>query len=107
MSLKGKTAVVTGSTSGIGYAIALALAKDGCNIVVNGLGTEQDNAKAIAEVKKLGTRVTFDPANMLRHNQIADCAEHRRDADADSNRELSTAEFKFLPVAEFAEKVQE
>jgi 3-hydroxybutyrate dehydrogenase len=72
MSLKGKTAVVTGSTSGIGFAIALALAKDGCNIVVNGLGTEQDNAKAIAEVKKLGTRVTFDPANMLRHNQIAD-----------------------------------
>jgi 3-hydroxybutyrate dehydrogenase len=72
MSLKGKTAVVTGSTSGIGHAIALALAKDGCNIVVNGLGTEQDNAKAIAEIKKLGTRVTFDPANMLRHNQIAD-----------------------------------
>ena len=72
MSLKGKTAVVTGSTSGIGFAIALALAKDGCNIVVNGLGTEQDNTKAIAEVKKLGTRVTFDPANMLRHNQIAD-----------------------------------
>jgi 3-hydroxybutyrate dehydrogenase len=72
MSLKGKTAVVTGSTSGIGFAIALALAKDGCNIVVNGLGTEQDNAKAIAEVKKLGTRVTFDPANMLRHNQIAE-----------------------------------
>ncbi len=71
MSLKGKTAVVTGSTSGIGFAIALALAKDGCNIVVNGLGTEQDNTKAIAEVKKLGTRVTFDPANMLRHNQIA------------------------------------
>jgi 3-hydroxybutyrate dehydrogenase len=72
MSLKGKTAVVTGSTSGIGFAIALALAKDGCNIIVNGLGSEQDNAKAIAEVKKLGTRVTFDPANMLRHNQIAD-----------------------------------
>jgi 3-hydroxybutyrate dehydrogenase len=72
MALKGKTAVVTGSTSGIGFAIALALAKDGCNIIVNGLGSEQDNAKAIAEVKKLGTRVTFDPANMLRHNQIAD-----------------------------------
>jgi 3-hydroxybutyrate dehydrogenase len=72
MTLKGKTAVVTGSTSGIGHAIALALARDGCNIVVNGLGTETDNAKAIAEVKKLGTRVTFDPANMLRHNQIAD-----------------------------------
>jgi 3-hydroxybutyrate dehydrogenase len=72
MSLKGKTAVVTGSTSGIGHAIALALAKDGANIVVNGLGTEKDNEKAIREVAALGTRVSFDPANMLRHNQIAE-----------------------------------
>lgn len=72
MSIKGKTAVVTGSTSGIGHAIALALAKGGANIVVNGLGTEKDNEKAIREVAALGTRVAFDPANMLRHNQIAE-----------------------------------
>jgi 3-hydroxybutyrate dehydrogenase len=72
MTLKGKTAIVTGSTSGIGHAIALALAGDGASIVMNGLGSEEDNAKAIAEVKALGTRVTFDPANMLRHNQIAE-----------------------------------
>ena len=72
MSLKGRTAVVTGSTSGIGLGIALALAKDGANIVINGLGTEQDNDKAIREVAQYGTRVAFDGANMLRHNQIAD-----------------------------------
>ena len=72
MTLKGRTAVVTGSTSGIGHAIALALARDGCNIVVNGLGTEKDNEKVIAEVKQIGTLVSFDPANMLRHNQIAE-----------------------------------
>jgi 3-hydroxybutyrate dehydrogenase len=72
MALKGKTAVVTGSTSGIGLGIAHALAKDGANIVMNGLGTEADNAKALAAVKEHGTRVAFDPANMLRHNQIAD-----------------------------------
>ena len=72
MALKGKTAVVTGSTSGIGLGIAHALAQDGANIVINGLGTEKDNEKAIAEVKKHGTRVAFDPANMLRHNQIAE-----------------------------------
>ena len=72
MTLKGKTAVVTGSTSGIGLGIAHALAKDGANIVMNGLGTEKDNEKAITELKKHGTRVAFDPANMLRHNQIAE-----------------------------------
>jgi 3-hydroxybutyrate dehydrogenase len=72
MSLKGRTAVVTGSTSGIGHAIALALARDGANVVVNGLGTDKDNDKAIREVAALGTRVAFDGANMLRHNQIAD-----------------------------------
>jgi len=71
MTLKGKTAVVTGSTSGIGHGIALALAKAGSNVVMNGLGTESDNQKAIEEVRKLGVRVAFDPANMLRHNQIA------------------------------------
>jgi 3-hydroxybutyrate dehydrogenase len=72
MSLKGRTAVVTGSTSGIGHGIAMAFAKDGANVVLNGLGTEKDNEKAIREVAALGTRVAFDPANMLRHNQIAD-----------------------------------
>jgi 3-hydroxybutyrate dehydrogenase len=72
MSLKGKTAVVTGSTSGIGHGIAMALARTGCNIIINGLGSEQDNAKAIAEVREAGVRVAFDPANMLRHNQIAE-----------------------------------
>src|SRR5262245_24987071 len=72
MSIKGKTAVITGSTSGIGLGIAQALAREGSNVVLNGLGTEQDNAKAIREVAAHGTRVTFDAANMLRHNQISE-----------------------------------
>jgi 3-hydroxybutyrate dehydrogenase len=72
MSLIGKTAVVTGSTSGIGLGIARALAQAGCNIVVNGLGSEQDVARAMREVAACGTRVAFDAANMLRHNQIAE-----------------------------------
>src|SRR5262249_22553070 len=72
MTLRGKKAGVTGSKSGLGHGIALAPAQDGANIVINGLGSEKDNDKAIAEVKKLGTRVAFDGANMLRHNQIAE-----------------------------------
>jgi 3-hydroxybutyrate dehydrogenase len=43
--LKGKTALVTGSTSGIGLGIAQALAAQGANIIVNGFG-DVDGAKA-------------------------------------------------------------
>jgi 3-hydroxybutyrate dehydrogenase len=72
MSIKGKTAIVTGSTSGIGLGIALGLAKAGVNIVTNGLGSAEDNAKAIESVKALGVKVSFDPANMLRPAEIAE-----------------------------------
>ncbi len=72
MSIKGKTAIVTGSTSGIGLGIALGLAKAGVNIVTNGLGSADDNAKAIAAVKAEGVKVAFDPANMMRPAEIAE-----------------------------------
>jgi len=72
MQLKGKTAIVTGSTSGIGLAIAQVFAGAGANVVMNGLGSEKDNEAVIRDVARHGTRVAFDPANMLRHNQIAD-----------------------------------
>ena len=72
MELEGKAAIVTGSTSGIGLGTAIALAEAGCNIVLNGLGTAAENRTAIAQVEAHGTRVVFDGANMLRHNQIAD-----------------------------------
>ena len=40
--LKGKSALVTGSTSGIGLAIARALAQDGANVMINGFGDKAD-----------------------------------------------------------------
>lgn len=72
MSLKNRNAIVTGSTSGIGLAIATALGQAGANVMINGLGSEAEIAEATRKVAAGGGKVIFDGANMLRHNQIAD-----------------------------------
>jgi 3-hydroxybutyrate dehydrogenase len=72
MTLKGRNALVTGSTSGIGLGMATALAKAGANVMINGLGSETEIAEATKQVAAAGTKVLYDPANMLRHNQIAE-----------------------------------
>ncbi|CAK9889285.1 MULTISPECIES: 3-hydroxybutyrate dehydrogenase [Pseudomonas] len=69
MSLNGKTAVVTGSTSGIGLGIAQVLAKAGANLILNGFG---DASAAIAEVARHGTRVGHHPADLSDVAQIED-----------------------------------
>src|SRR5579871_1426468 len=71
--LQGKTAVVTGSTSGIGQAIAEALAKEGANIMLNGLGDAARIEAQRADLeKRLGIRAAYHPADMTKPDQIAD-----------------------------------
>jgi 3-hydroxybutyrate dehydrogenase len=67
--LKGKTALVTGSTSGIGLGIAKALAAQGANIMLNGFG---DTESPRAEVAALGVKVGFHGADMSRPAEIED-----------------------------------
>ena len=66
--LKGKTALVTGSTSGIGLGIALSLARQGANIILNGFG-DVDGPKA--EVAALGVKVGYHGADMSKPADIA------------------------------------
>lgn len=61
MSLQGKTALVTGSTSGIGLGIAKVLAGAGANIVLNGFG---DASAALAEINQHGVQVAHHPADL-------------------------------------------
>jgi 3-hydroxybutyrate dehydrogenase len=67
--LKGKTALVTGSTSGIGLGIAKALASQGANIVLNGFG---DAEGPKAEIERLGVQVAHHGADMSRAAEIED-----------------------------------
>src|SRR5450830_354197 len=65
--LKGKTALVTGSTSGIGLGIAKALVAQGANIVLNGFG---DVEGPKAEVAALGVGVAYHAADMSKPADI-------------------------------------
>ncbi|MBO9623534.1 MAG: 3-hydroxybutyrate dehydrogenase [Sphingomonas sp.] len=72
MFLKGKTAIVTGSTSGIGLAYAKAFAAEGANVVINGFGdaaaieTERAGLEATS-----GAKALYDAADMTKPDQIA------------------------------------
>jgi len=71
--LKGKTALVTGSTSGIGLAIARALAQDGANLVINGFGNAADIEKERAGLEReFGIKAIYSPADMTRPAEIAE-----------------------------------
>ncbi len=70
--IKGKTALITGSTSGIGLGIANAMAEAGTNIVLNGFG----DAAAIEEQRKVierkGVRALYSSADMTKPDEIAE-----------------------------------
>ncbi|BEP48770.1 3-hydroxybutyrate dehydrogenase [Variovorax paradoxus] len=67
--LKRKTALVTGSTSGIGLAIAKSLAQQGANIVLNGFG---DAETPKSQIEALGVRAEYHGADMSQPAQIED-----------------------------------
>ena len=72
IELAGKTAVVTGSTSGIGLGIAQAFAASGMNVMLNGFGAkEQNDALCTDLATRYGVKTAFSPADMSKPAEIA------------------------------------
>jgi 3-hydroxybutyrate dehydrogenase len=71
--LKGKSVIVTGSTSGIGLAIARAFAKEGCNLTINGFGDKTAIEKERAGIEsEFGVKAIYSGADMTKPAEIAD-----------------------------------
>ncbi|CAI1817380.1 3-hydroxybutyrate dehydrogenase [Serratia entomophila] len=69
MSLQGKTALVTGSTSGIGLGLAASLAAAGARVILNGFG---DVEQAREQIARLGAQPGYHGADLSDPEQIAD-----------------------------------
>ena len=71
MILKGKTAVITGSTSGIGLAYAKALAAEGVNVTINGFGKPEDIEKERVQIERqYGVSAVYSAADMTKPAEI-------------------------------------
>ena len=104
--LKGKSAIVTGSTSGIGLGIARALAADGANIMLNGFGDPREIEKLRAGLAaEFKVQVAFNGADMSQPAQIRDMVD-------DATRDLGSVDVLVnnagiqhtAPVDEFADE---
>jgi len=104
--LKGKTALITGSTSGIGLGIAKAMAGAGANIVLNGLGDAAAIEKLRVDIEKEhGVRAVYHGADMTKPEQIRDMCKKAQETFGAVDVLVNNAGIQFVsPIQEFPEE---
>jgi 3-hydroxybutyrate dehydrogenase len=105
MALKGKVALVTGSTSGIGLGIARALAAEGADIMLNGFGDAGEIEKLRADLaREFSVRVEYDGADLSKPSQVAAIVKKTQDDLGSLDILVNNAGIQFVsPVEEFPE----
>jgi 3-hydroxybutyrate dehydrogenase len=103
MSLAGKSALITGSSGGLGRAIAEGLAAQGCNVVLHGLAPEAEMAPVAATLAKAhGVKVIYDRADLRQPDAIAAMVSGAAQAFGGIDIVVNNAVVRhFAPVEEF------
>ena len=103
MSLKGRHALVTGSTSGIGLAIARGLAAQGADVVINGFGEAGQIEKERAAIaSEFGVRALHDGADMSKADEIAAMVKKAEEALGGVDILVNNAGIQFVsPIEDF------
>ncbi len=101
--LKGKSALVTGSTSGIGLAIARAMAAQGANVTINGFGDTAGIEKERSGIEReFGVKAVYSPADMTKPAEIADMVKTAEKTFGSLDVLVNNAGIQFVsPIEEF------
>lgn len=95
-TLTGSTALVTGATAGIGYAIALQLAKEGAEVIVHGRNPER-GAKTVRDIENAGGRARFVAADVSDADDVRRLATEAGDVDILVN---NAGIYRFAPTVD-------
>lgn len=101
--LQGRTAIVTGSSSGIGLGVAEHFAKAGANVIMNGIEPPDQMADTVAHVASLGDgNVVYSPANMMKPDDIQAMAAMAQETFGGIDVLVNNAGIQFVsPIEEF------
>jgi 3-hydroxybutyrate dehydrogenase len=103
MTLEGKVALVTGSTSGIGLGIARSLARAGASIMMNGFG-DADQIESLRSqlVEEFGVSIAFDGADVSRREEVTRLVAETKNVLGDVDVLVNNAGIQFVaPIEEF------
>ena len=103
--IKGKTALITGSTSGIGLGIAQSLADSGVNIIMNGFGDAEEIERNRSDLEGRGVKVIYNGADMTKPNEISAMLSQAQDEFGGVDILINNAGIQFVsPVDEFPDE---